>query len=219
MIGEKFNHPSCKVCVCGVSGKGKTTLFAKIVASQKARYKFVFDHQGEFSRRFGEKPCYSIDHIIESTEKGGVICFDPSGEWPGRYPEAFNFFCDYVFNVSIGLPGRKLFVCDEVQKLAFQDVPPELLALIDVSRRRQVDMYFICQSPNQLHNMLRNQFTEVYTFQQNDETAMAYFAKGWNEDEIRNLKPGEWIWKNIDSGQIEKGGKMFRPKRAPVPCR
>lgn len=198
------------MCFCGVSGSGKTTLFEKIVSREKSKYKFFYDHQGEFSRRFKMDACFDLEGLAEQTGRGGTIVFDPVKLFPGKSPEGFLFFCDFVFSLSGDLPGRKILICDEMQKLAFRDHPQEVITLMDVGRRMQLDTFFICQSPNQLHPLVRNQLTEIYTFRQGDENAIKPLKTvGFDAKAVAALQRGEWLWRNLNTGDSKSGGKAF----------
>ncbi len=222
MSVQVFSHPSKKVLVTGVSGTGKTTLFEKLIRREKARWKFVFDHQGEFSARFGKRPATTIEELCEQTTAAGYVVFDPvkfqneilpTGERRGL-PGAFAFFCDFVFAMSETMKGRKILVCDELQKLVTNTkTPDELLCILDTGRRYQLDFYGISQAPNLIHNAIRNQITEIYTFRQCDKNAVNFLAdNGFNENEIRNLPRFEYLWRNLGTGEDNfKGGTEAQP--------
>jgi hypothetical protein len=131
--------------------------------------------------------------------------------FPGKSPEGFAFFCDYVLAVCQTLNGRKLLACDELQKLISNSrEPAELLAVLDTGRRYQLDAFFISQAPNRIHNGVRNQLTYVYTFRQSDANALAYLQEnGFDPDAIRNLPKGKYLWRNLDSGESGEGGTPF----------
>lgn len=208
---QKFDHKSDKRLVTGCSGTGKTTLFEQILRREKAPRKFVYDHQGEFSRRFNVPAVFDVESLCEATARGGWIVFDPLRMFTGRLPEGFQFFCDYVFSVSQVLNGRKLFICDELQKVTRVAVEPvELLSILDTGRRFQVDCFFISQAPNRIHNGVRNQLTYVITFRQSDKNAVKYLEEnGFDPDAIRNLPKGKYLWRNLDTGESGEGGKAF----------
>ena len=208
---QKFDHPADKRLITGVSGTGKTTFFQQLVKKEIAARNFIFDHQGEFSSRFGVRPIFTVGALCEKTALGGYICFDPVREFPGRTKDGFLFFCDYVLEVSASLRGRKLFICDELQKLtATTKEPVELLAILETGRRFQIDCIFIAQAPNRIHNAVRNQLTHVYTFRQSDSNALAYLKEnGFDENAVRNLPRGRYLWRNLDTGETGEGGKAF----------
>lgn len=209
---ENFDHQKCAVGVFGCSGHGKTTLFKKIIDAQSAKYWFYYDHKGEFRKRWGLQPCFDLQGIVQQTASG-CVCFDPGRMFPGRKGDGFLFFCDFVFQVSGEMAGRKIIICDELQQLAFQDDPQELITLMDDGRRREIDAFFIAQSPNQLHNMVQNQFTEIFTFRQANENATKHLVQvGFDKQALLTLKPGEWMLRDLTSGEEKRGGKAFKIK-------
>jgi GTPase SAR1 family protein len=203
---QKFDHRARHILVTGKSGTGKTTLAARLAKSHRATYKFVYDHQGEFARRFNCRPLTDIDELIEKTAEAGYICYDPLVNFPGKSSVGFEFFCDYVFSVGTRLNGVKLFFCDELQKVSGRtEEPEELLTLIETGRSYQIDAIFIAQSPNRLHCAIREQITQCYSFAHSDENALKFLTQnGFDPQKIRNLSPEkhEWIARNFDTGEI-----------------
>jgi hypothetical protein len=217
---QKFDHPANRQLITGVSGTGKTTLFLSTITKEKARLKFVFDHQGEFARKLKIKPIFALEEMFEAVDKGEQwILFDPvdmandlNAEGKRRgIVETFALFAGCVFLICEVVKGRKLFICDELQKLTnTRNEPDELLAILDTGRRWQIDFYGISQAPNRIHNAIRNQITHITTFRQSDSNAVQYLAdNGFSADEIRNLRKGEYLWRNLDSGEAGAGGKAF----------
>lgn len=208
MSVQNFSHPSKKVLVTGVSGTGKSTLFEKLIRKEKARLKFVFDHQGEFSARFNVPAVCDPEGLCEKVALGGWVVFDPVKMCPGRSEDAFRFYCDFVFAISETVKGRKLFCCDELQKLTNNsEEPAELLCILDTGRRYELDCFFISQAPNRIHNGIRNQLTEIYTFRQSDKNAIAYLKdNGFDEEQVRTLGQFKYLWRNLDTGETAEGG-------------
>lgn len=200
---QNFDHPSDKRLITGTSGTGKTTLFIHQVKQEKARLKFIFDHQGEFSAKLKVPAVHDADGLCQKTSLGGYVVFDPLVMFSGRLPEGFSFFCDFVFSVSGVLKGRKLFCCDELQKLVDNKTEnPELQNILDSGRRFQIDCLFISQAPNAIHNRIRNQLTEVYTFRQSDDRAIEYLAgNGFPEDKVRSLPNFKYLRRNLNTGE------------------
>jgi hypothetical protein len=92
------------------------------------------------------------------------------------------------------------------------NVPPELICILDTGRRYQLDFYAICQAPNRIHNAVRNQITEVWTFRQSDKNAVAYLVdNSFNEDEIRNLQGHDCLWRNLSTGENNFRVPVARP--------
>jgi energy-coupling factor transporter ATP-binding protein EcfA2 len=206
-MSQCFNHPSYKVLITGASGSGKTTLFERLVRKEKAQWKFIYDHQGEFEQRFKIKAVRSAGELEQKVIKKGWVVYDPLPEFPGRAPEGFEFFCQYVFDTMQHVGGRKLFCCDEIQNLTDNRNPPvPFLTICETGRRHQIDVFIISQAPNRIHNSVRNQLTDVYTFRQSDEAAVKYLVdNGFDGDAVRTLAEYEYLHRNLRTGEIKKG--------------
>lgn len=211
MSTQKFDHKSLKVMVAGVSGTGKTTLFEKLIRSEKSPRKFFFDHQGEFSLRFELKPIFGVNELPEAFGSGGNICFDPVKEFAGKSPEAFEFFSDLIFETIQNCKGRKIFICDEIQMLCDpHEIPEGLMKILDTGRRYQTDCFFITNALNGIHNRVRNQITMLYAFRMVEKNSLKFCEEnGFDSEKIRNLKNGEYVWRNFNTGESGEGGKAF----------
>lgn len=219
MNAQNFNHVGKKVLVTGVSGTGKTTLFERLLRSEKARIKFVFDHQGEFAPRYDLPAVVDMEGLYKSASTGGWCVFDPIKlcDWEdsdGRrlgIDGAFALWLEVVFEICKTVSGRKLIVCDELQKLTgTRGEPTEFLTILDTGRRFQTDLFCISQAPNRIHNGIRNQLTKVYTFRQSDSNALQYLkANGFDEQQVRDLPRGKYLWRDLDTGETGDGGKAF----------
>lgn len=232
MTIQKQDHPSIKVCVTGISGTGKSTLLEKLIRRENARWIFIFDHkQGDFARRFGVKPCYTLNDLQSAVKRGGVVIFDPAeftlddapkeirDEFSGlmRVPAAWAFFCKFVWEVSQVIKGKKILATDELDFLVDATSEPEDLTLIlDQGRTFQIDCFFICQAMNGIHNQVRKQITEIFVMIQGDKNSTKWLVdnRGFEENTIKDLKHGEFLYFNGNTGQREKGGKAFVPKNA-----
>lgn len=206
---EVWDWPSTKILYAGSSGVGKTTLLEKRVRKEKARWKFVYDHKhGEFCKRFGAKPCFDFEDLSAATAKGGWVVFDPIRLYKGKPEEGFAFFCDYVFAISEQFKGRKLFICDELQKLLdTRREPDELLVVLDTGRVYQIDCFMITNACNGIHNRVRQQISEVYAFKQGDKNAASWLEeKGFNAEELYALPKFEYQWRNLDTGETSSSG-------------
>lgn len=212
MSVQDYSWRSTKKLYVGCSGSGKTTLFFQHASREKARVKFWYDHKAmEFSQRFGLKPLFEADELMEQTIKGGNVCFVPSRMFPGKPDEGFAFFCDFVFSVSEQFKGRKLLCADELQRLVGTNSKPDtLLTLCDVGRTYQIDCFFIASSANTIHNLVRHQITEVFAFRQGTKNAVEWLEeKGFDPEKLQTLKNGEWLQRNLDTGEAGSGGKAF----------
>ena len=202
---QKFDHPPKKVLVTGGSGSGKTTLAEKIMREEKARFKFIYDHDGQFSSRFKVPSVCTAGQLDEAVAKTGWVCYDPVEDFEDNFPLGLEFFCDYVLAQSKEMRGRKLFYCDEIDLLTTTTTyPRSLVALMQTGRRYEIDCVLIAGQPNKLHNCVRTQLTEVYTFIHTDEPAMKFLAdNGIPEETIRDLGSHGWYYRHLRTGEAK----------------
>jgi energy-coupling factor transporter ATP-binding protein EcfA2 len=206
-MSQVFDHPSYKVLVTGTSGTGKSTLLESLVRRERAQWKFVYDHQGEFAARWKLPAVRTAEELEQKTLLKGWVVYDPVQDFPGRAAEGFDFFCEYIFAAAQHVRGRKLFVVDELQKLTDNRKPPEaFLTLCETGRRYQVDVFAVSQAPNRIHNAVRNQLTDVYTFRQSDDMAVKYLSEnGFDAEAVRSLEKFNYIHRNLANGQTVQG--------------
>lgn len=205
-ILRKASH----VAVGGNSGSGKTTYGERyIVGSHHARV-FIFDHQDEFNQRLHVHPVLSFDAIRSRAETERIICYDYAHEFPGKLNESFDLFCEEVFDISkhyLEPAGVDcLFVCDEVQKCSSpNNCPQPLKNILQTGRRVGCDSLCLFQQPNRIHNEHREQVTELVLFNLMDENSLKFVAQmGKNTEEIQALKPLEYKWYNLRTGEERK---------------
>lgn len=205
-----FLHKSSKILITGASGTGKTEFFSRYLANTRAERRFIFDHEGEFQERFGLPAAFDLDALVKHSEESWTL-FDPSEMFPGALPAAFDFFCDYVFEFSRSFPGRKIFACDELQKMVGTNtITPELATILETGRRYELDCVFLSQQPNIIHNRVRNQLTEIVTFAQSDSNALKFIEEsGFDAESVRQLPEGSWRSRHTRRG-IEALGQLWQ---------
>ena len=196
----------------GQSGTGKTTLALEMLLKEKAKWKFVFDAKGgEIGHRFKLPTCYTLDDLIRATDAGGWVVFNPSREFPGAKKEAFAFFCDFVWEVAQTFKGRKILFGDELQSCVHKHKPTaEFQIILDEGRSFQLDTRFISSAPNRIYCDHRQQFNRVFAFRQVDGNATEFLKEaGIDENQVRALPNGKYLWRFTDSGEAGDGGEAF----------
>lgn len=202
-------HKPTKLLVTGKSGSGKSTYWLKFIRNSGYAKYFIYDHELEFHLRTGIPAVQSITE--EAIRENQFLVYDPAREWPGSAPDGFNYFSELVYRVCQQFPGKKLFACDELQKLLGTDtVSPEFSTLIETGRREEIDTAFVSQQPNLIHNRIRNQLTEVVTFAQVDRRAIQFLEDvGYQETEVRGLQELEFISLDLMTMSQRKGQIQF----------
>lgn len=197
------NHRRFHLGIFGGSGTGKTTYAMRYVAATHSRLVFIFDAEGEFADAMKIPPARTALEIDQAVQSGWV-CFDPHTMFPGRLEDALEFFATYALEASKRMPGRKLFVVDELGRyMSGHDVPTPLKILVQTGRRYGIDGVFIGQQPNELHNTVRCQLSEVVCFQLTDDTALEFPRKfGFDPEAVRGLAPFRFIARNNQGGKV-----------------
>jgi hypothetical protein len=202
--------------VTGKSGSGKSSYYNKFLLAAEYDKFFIYDHEGEFAFRNNLPACYQIteDYIANNR----YIIYDPTSEWEGNLQEGFNYFAELSFRLSQSLPGRKLFACDELQKMVgVHEVTPELAMLVETGRRYEVDTIFVSQQPNIIHNRLRNQLTEVVTFAHVDKRATSFLTDiGFDEPDLMGLNDLEFIAIDLRTMNQTRGQIVFDNSSEPA---
>ena len=224
MIRQKFDHKAKRVLFVGTSGTGKTELLEKHVRAEKARIKFIFDHQGEIADRWGLPACVDVEGFYRGLAIGGWVCFDPvkicqevTGREKDGTPIRLGLFrsCELVmqifFECSQQIGGRKILVFDEIQRIYKSTCnPAELQNILETGRRWQIDVFGVSQAPNLIHNSIRAQMRELYSFRLTEDNALKFLSQnGFDETKIRLLPDGKYVWRNTDSGESGEGGTAF----------
>jgi len=189
--------------IFGGSGTGKTTYALKFISHAPARHVFLFDPEGEFAERLQVQPCrtvYELDQAIAS----GWICFDPHTMFPGELETALGYFASLTLRAAAMLPARKLFGVDELGNyVTGATVSKPLKKIVQTGRRYGIHGVFIGQQPNELHNTIRCQLSEVVCFQLTDETALEFPKKfGFDTEAVRTLPPFHFICRNNRGAEV-----------------
>ena len=190
----QIDHPAFTVGIFGSKGSGKTTFALRFLANTPARMRFVFDYEGEFAERLSLPWIGTPDEFAGAFEDGW-LCFNPHRMFPDDEVSAFGFFCELALKYSRALDGRKLVVIDELMRyVSPQKVPKALKDIVWIGRRAGLDGVFLAQQPNQLHNLIREQLTEIVTFRTFTENSLETLREfKFDVKEVESLAPHEWI--------------------------
>jgi len=200
--------------VAGVSGTGKSTFALRYLANADLAVRFVFDPDpGEFNPRVGEfsdrlqLPAATDGYSLSLSLCQGWTIFDPHTLFPGRIETAFQFFCEWAWEMSLNIPGEKVIVVDEVWKhCSPHHIPPELAMITQSGRKRGVRLMVTTQEPNRLNSSLLNGVSEFVCFKLQGERALAIAeSNGFNRAEVENLPALQFIARNCDSGGELRG--------------
>lgn len=204
---QYLEHSPFKLLITGQSGSGKSTYLSRYLAGCSYEKIFVYDHQSEFGGRLGIEPVYSADLLADkflSNER--YVIYDPAEEYPDGSVDGFNMFADMVYKVSAHMPQLKLFVCDELHYfVTCYDANYYFNCISATGRRRRLDWACISQRPNELHNGIRNQVTEIVTFKHMTKRAIEFMEPWIPVHEVQMLEPLEFISINTLTGKRMDG--------------
>ena len=207
---------SSSVGITGKSGTGKTSYAERYIVGAHYSRVFIYDHQdAEFSKRLNLIPCFDLDEMFDRARTERILAFDYAAAYPGQLEECFDLFCDLVFDFSgqnlnpVGY--ESLFVVDELQFCTGpMTMPPAFQKIVQTGRRNGVDLLWLSQQPNEIHNRVRNQCTEYVTFQMIDDRALDWAEKlGVSPEAIRELPELHYLWRNTRTGEERTGEITF----------
>lgn len=216
-------HKLNRKIVTGVSGSGKTTLYAQLILASGARWKFVYDPEGEFAGIAGIPVAYTVEDLETQLSERGIVAFNPEklfADADDELSEGLIFFCRWVFEICERLNGTKLLAVDEIQDctpMGAEKFPRPVKRVADKGRRYSIDSIFCTNAPNELHPALRRQVSEIITFLHVDPTPWDWLQKrGFESDEVKALPEFHYIQRNMKTGVLtrSKTSDANRPRKA-----
>ncbi len=186
--------------VAGLSGTGKSTFGLRYLANADLDVRFLFDPEGEYEHRL-KLPAARTGYDLTIGLCRGWVLFDPHTMFAGRLEEAFAFFCEWAYEKSLAIPGRKLLVVDEAWKyITTQRQPVELACCVQSGRKRGLATMFNTQNPNLLYSAIRNECSELVCFKLEDDKPLDFVrSKGMNADEVQQLQERYFVARNLDT--------------------
>lgn len=207
--------PGRNVTICaGVSGFGKSTFGLRYLANAELSVRFLFDPDpgefnpdlGEFADRLGLAPARNPYELALGLCQGWVA-FDPHWMFPGQVHEAFDFFCQWAWDMSAEIPGRKVLVADEIWNYQTpQGIPRDLQMIVQSGRKRGLHLMANIQEPNRLNSSLLNGVSEFVAFRLQSELALKVVKNfQFDPDEVASLQPLAFVARNTDTGGELRG--------------
>lgn len=205
------HHKPIKILVVAQSGSGKTTYVIRYVKNSHHTHKIIFDHKLEFLARESIEPYYSRDELIEAViRKEPIISYNHLEEFPGNAQGAFEWFCEWVYEVAKVTQKPMLFVCDEVNRFTGSTTNDwEFMQSIEDGRLWGLDFIGTSHGANSIHNRLRAQLTEIVAMKTQEPLPLKWLeGHGFDTNEVSNLNVGEFILKDCMRGKFVVG-KLF----------
>ena len=192
-----------------MTGSGKTTFAIKLLLNASVSCRFVFDDLGRAATRLKINPCRTL-RDCETALASRWVVYNPHTMFRGNPGGAFNWFCEWVYEVSRRGPGKKMFVADEVwQWQTGHQIPDELKLLVTTGREEGVSLVSCTQYPHQMNSALTGSATEIVCFRLDEPRALERVAElGMDARRVQNLPLGAFIARNrLSGGRLS--GRMF----------
>lgn len=193
---------------CGMSRTGKTTLGIRYLLNAPLHYRFIFDPDpGEFNPSLGEysdrlkTPAASNEIELTEALMTGLVVFDPWKMFPGEVEKAFEWFCKWVFEIALQLPGNKVFLADEVWRYCTpQAIPFHLTRIVKEGGKRGLRTLVNTQEPQRLNGRLLAEMSELICFRLQLEKALDFAEQyGFSRAEVSDLQPLQFVARNLDT--------------------
>ncbi len=194
-----------RLAITGLSGTGKTTLLCRWLECTPATVRFIFDHVGTISRYLG-RPALTRRALIPAACSTGWVIFNPHVEFPGEPERACDWFAQAAYHASRKIPGRKLWVCDELQDFARHSVPMGIRLTFKSGRNYGLGCACIDQGPNALEWTLAPQFTEMISFTHKLPAVLRSLSeRGFDPKKVAALPMRHYIDRNLLTGSEVTG--------------
>jgi hypothetical protein len=202
----QFENKRRVTLVGGVSGSGKTTFCLRYLVNAPVQVRFAFDPDGEIAERLRVTPARSGGQLDTAFIRGTVV-FDPEGLFGDDTVAGFKFFCDWAYEVSRRVGGRKVFFVDEVWEHCSPNSIPDEFARIGLKGRKVgLELLVALQEPQRLNGRIRNGVSEVVAFHVADGPSLEFLAeKGLDPAEVQALPDFYFVARNCNSGGILRG--------------
>lgn len=204
------DHPPCHCLLVGSSGTGKTSLWVQLAAERPARL-LVYDHKLDYGRRTGAPWCETPEAIDDALARGPryPVVFNPLPRFGHDLTAGFDWFTKLVWRIvthesapgKATFPGRKVFLCDELQMFGGERRLPQWVpALWEGGRSYELDTICIAQAANLIDRRIRNQVTHAAAFRTSDENAVRFLDKvGFPKGCSANLKRFHYLWRDREA--------------------
>jgi hypothetical protein len=195
--------------VAGVSQSGKSTFALRYMLNATIAFRFIFDPgigSASYAQRLQCDPAADAYDLALGLCRGWVL-FNPHPLFPGRLNEAFQFFCEWAFQKSQHLPGRKLLMVDEAWKYTTpQRYPTELANCVQAGGHHGLECMFNTQNPARLNEAIKNECSELVCFQLHGEKSLGFVAdQGFDPAEVERLEKLQFVSRHLDSGAELRG--------------
>lgn len=193
--------------VIGASGSGKTHYVMSEIRRRNPRRLLVWDTKGEFYAEGYGQQVTKIADVIRLLKAAGAkgrfaICYKPRGD-KADMQKQFNLFCLAAFAAK-----HMLIVAEELSDVTTASHAVEGWRRITTQGRTEgLTIYGLSQSPAQIDKDFYGNCSRVRTGRLNFETHIKVMSNcmSCDRDEIASMQPGQYIERDMNTGQITRG--------------
>lgn len=198
-------------CVLGASGSGKTSWVMQELNRKKPKRLLIWDTKGEFAREGYAVPVASMGELVQAVALAGkaggfALAFKPRGD-EKQLKAQFDLFCNLAFS------AKKLTLVAE--ELADVTTASHACAgwrrVSSQGRTEGLTVYGLSQQPASIDKHFFGNASMVRSGRLNFDTHVKAVANvlGVRPDDIRNMRPLDWIAKDMNSGALTRGKITF----------
>lgn len=196
--------------IIGASGSGKTSYVMAELRRRKPRRLLVWDTKGEFANERHGFEVRNLNDVFNIIKKAGAkgdfkICYRPRGD-SADMKRQFNLICLAAFYAK-----NVVLVAEELSDVTTASHAPEGWRKVTTQGRTEgVIIFGLSQSPAQIDKDFFGNCSKVRTGRLNFDSHIKAMANCMSAkpDDIRNLMAGEFIERDMNTGQVKRG-KLF----------
>lgn len=196
--------------IIGASGSGKTSYVMRQLDKRKPKRLLVWDTKGEFAAEGYGQAVTTMAEVFRLMKaagaKGGFkICYRPRGDGADMKKQ-FNLFCLGAFYAK-----NLILVAEELSDVTNASHAPEGWRKVTTQGRTEgVIIFGLSQSPAQIDKDFFGNCSKVRTGRLNFDSHIKAMSNcmSCQPDEIRQLLAGQYIERDMNTGQVTRG-KLF----------
>lgn len=194
----------------GASGSGKSAAVKRRIAEEKPDRLLVWDPQGEYAAVLGVHPFTRLAGVQQALVKAGAgpvrLVFDPAPD-PAVMVKQFDAFCNLAYAA-----GNLWLVAEELSDVTQPGWAPAGWSKISrKGRHKGLSVLGVTQRPAAVDKHFFGNASRVRCGRLNYDADVKTMANVLRvqADEIGDLKPLEWIERDMGTGEITRGVLKF----------
>lgn len=198
-------------CVLGASGSGKTSWVMQELRRKKPKRLLIWDTKGEFASEGYALAVDTLSEVVQSVAAAGkvgafAISYRPRGD-EKKIKAQFDLFCELAFQ------AKKLsFVAEELADVTTASHACAGWRRVSSQGRTEgLTVYGLSQHPASIDKHFFGNASLVRSGRLNFDSHVKAVANvlGVPPDEIRAMRPLDWVARDMNSGVLTRGKITF----------